>query len=120
MPALRTHGFVPHWFPRDAVSTYGLALSDQAVFYVICDQADAHGRAKASQRLIGERTGMARSTVQAALDRLISLHLLEVSWPNGVKSATQYQVPEAMPLPAPAIAAPTRRDESQVRARRVG
>jgi DNA-binding transcriptional MocR family regulator len=118
MPSLRTHGFFPHWFQREAVDTYQLTSPEQLVFYTICGQVDASGAARASQRLISDRTRLARSTVQAALDRLQSLHLIELSWPAGVKSATQYRIPEAMPLPPSTIAAPTRRDETQTRSRR--
>lgn len=118
MPSLRTHGFFPHWFQREAVPTYELSASEQLVFYAVCGQANNDGVAKASQRLLEERTGLSRSSVKRSLARLLQLYLLERTWPAGVKTAAQYRVPELMPLPAPKLALPTRTDAAQVRSQR--
>jgi DNA-binding transcriptional MocR family regulator len=118
VPSYRTHGAVPHWFVRDAVPAFELKLSHIAVFVVICDQIDAQGRSKISQRTMMERTGASRSTVQGALGDLLRLHLVEQTWHASVKTAAQYEIPESMPWPPSKIPAPTMRDEAQMRQRR--
>lgn len=118
MPSLRTHGFFPHWFQREVVADFALTPADQAVFYAVCGQLDNRGTAKASQRLLMERTNLSRSTVQAALGRLLKFRILEQTWPSGAKSAAQYAIPEYPPAPPSTIPAPVVRDEAQIRQRR--
>lgn len=112
MPSLRTHGFFPHWFLREAVEEYDLKPSHISVFFAICDQLDSHGYARISQRLIQSRTRLARSTVQTVLEDLLELRLVEKTWPAGVKSAAQYRVPDEAPIAPMKIPAPTVVDEA--------
>lgn len=117
MPSLRTHGFFPHWFLREAVQEYGLKPSHIAVFVVVCDQLDSKGYARVSQRVIEIRTGMARSTVKTALAELLELGLVEKTWPAGSHSAAQYRIPDEAPIAPMKFPAPVVVDE-ELRSRR--
>jgi len=118
VPSLRTHGFFPHWFQRQAVTTFQLTPAEQLVFYAICGQSDNDGVAKASHRLIEERTELSRASVKRGLTRLLALQILELHWPAGTKTASQYRIPESMPIPPMKLEMPTRTDASQARTRR--
>jgi hypothetical protein len=118
VPSYRTHAAVPHWLLRDAVPSFDLKPSEVMVFVAVCDQLDGGGRAKVSQSKMVSLTGLSRSTVQAALTKLLKLHLIEQTWHAGTKTAAQYMIPEQMPWPASPLPAPTVRDEAQIRQRR--
>jgi len=109
---------VPHWFQREAVATFELSASEQLAFYAVCGQSNNEGVAKASHRLIEERTGMARSTVKTAMTKLLRKGILELHWPAGTKTSSQYRIPETMPVAPSKIPMPTRTDTAQARARR--
>lgn len=107
----------PTWFVRDAIPTYGLSSSEVTVFVVIFDHAGADRRAWPSQRTIATITGLSRSTIQRALERLERFRLLRVTPGTGRGVPSTYEIPKAMPKPMRNmfLPTPTRRDLSQRR-----
>jgi len=80
------------WLLRGGIATLGLNQSDGLVLLAIVDRANEQGIAWPSQYKLATDLGIARSTVQAALGRLVEHELLLEHEPGRQGRSARYQL----------------------------
>jgi DNA-binding MarR family transcriptional regulator len=80
------------WLLRGGIAQLGLTASEGLVLLAIVDHADAGGIAWPSQYTLAAELGLARSTVQNSLTRLLERGVLVEHEPGRQGLSTRYRV----------------------------
>ncbi len=89
------------WLARGGLRSLGLSAHEGWVLVALIDRADRAGVAWPSQLRLAADLGIARSTVQAALSRLLEVGAIVEHEPGRPGRSTRYRVCDA-PTPKPA------------------
>lgn len=90
----RSQRINPRWLARGGLRALGLSMHEGWVLLAVIDRADENGVAWPSQYRLASDLGIARSTVQAALTRLLEVGALHVHEQGRQGRSTRYRVPD--------------------------
>ncbi|MEV8272687.1 helix-turn-helix domain-containing protein [Microbacterium sp. NPDC077184] len=86
------------WLARGGLRQLGLTMHEGWVLVALVDRADSDGIAWPSQYTIAADLGIARSTVQLALARLVEVHAISEHEPGRQGRSARYRIGEVPQL----------------------